>query len=251
MCPWFPDDIHNISYARKVTIINHKLNRLSIDIAALLETRLPSDGSLKEQDYTFFWQGKDPDELWLHGVSFAVMNSLLSTMEPPTSDSEQILSPHFSSSSRPLNIVSIYAPTLCSSAEVKDQFYDDLHSALRGVSTTEELFLLGDFSACMGANYDSWPICIRHFGVRYMSENGQSLLELCSYHNLCITNTFFSPIHTTRYHLYQLNLAIMRRTSLNYILTTESYHSTNYNTDHYLIASKVWLQPKWVHCYKQ
>ena len=30
------------------------LKRLNIDIAALQETRLPSDGSLGEQDYTFF-----------------------------------------------------------------------------------------------------------------------------------------------------------------------------------------------------
>ena len=30
------------------------LKRLNIGIAALQETRLPSDGSLGEQDYTFF-----------------------------------------------------------------------------------------------------------------------------------------------------------------------------------------------------
>ena len=34
--------------------ISRELKRLNIDIAALQETRLPSNGSLKEEDYTFF-----------------------------------------------------------------------------------------------------------------------------------------------------------------------------------------------------
>jgi len=51
--------------------------RLDIDIAALQETRLPSNGSIRGQDYTFFWQGKEPDEPSLHGVGLAVRNSLI------------------------------------------------------------------------------------------------------------------------------------------------------------------------------
>ena len=39
------------------------------------ETRLAGNGSLREKDYTFFWQGKQPDEPRLHGVGFAVKNS--------------------------------------------------------------------------------------------------------------------------------------------------------------------------------
>lgn len=54
--PGLSDDPQQIYDARKTAIMNRELRRLNIDIAALQETRLPSNGSLREQDYTFFWR---------------------------------------------------------------------------------------------------------------------------------------------------------------------------------------------------
>ena len=107
-----------------MTIIDCELNWLSMNIAAVQEIRLSSDGSLREQDYIFFWEGKDQGELWLHGIGFVVRNSLLSMIEPPTRGSECILSTFCG----PVSIMSISAATSCSSTEVKDQFYEDLDS---------------------------------------------------------------------------------------------------------------------------
>ena len=80
---------------------------------------------------------------------------------------------------------------LCSSVEIKDRFYVELDSVIRSIPATEHLYLLGDFNARVGSDHVSWPDCIGHFGIGKMNENGQRLLELCLYHNLCITNTFF------------------------------------------------------------
>ena len=91
-----------------------------------------------------------------------------------------------------MNILSVYAPTLSSSAEAKDEFYEDLETTIRDIPATEDLYLLGDFNARVGSDYDSWPRTIGHFGVGKLNENRQRLFELCSYHDLCITNTFFS-----------------------------------------------------------
>ena len=66
------DDLQNISDARKTAVINDELLRLKIDIAALQETRLADSGTLKEKDYTFFWQGKSAEHRREHGVGFAV-----------------------------------------------------------------------------------------------------------------------------------------------------------------------------------
>ena len=49
------NDLQQVDDFRKTTIINHKLKRLSINIAALHEIRLPLNDSLREQDYLFFW----------------------------------------------------------------------------------------------------------------------------------------------------------------------------------------------------
>ena len=255
MCPGLSDDLRLVDDSRKTAIINRELKRLNIDIAALQETRLPSNGSLREQDYTFYWQGKEPEEPRLHGVGFAVKNSLLSSVEPPSQGTPRILSLRLSTSSGPANILSVYAPTLCSSAETKDVFYEELESTIKEIPATEHLYLLGDFNARVGTDYESWPRSIGHFGVGKPNENGQRLLELCSYHDLCITNTFFStkPNHRVSWrhprsdHWHQLDLVITRRPSLNCVLSTRSFHSADCDTDHSLVGSKVRLQPKRIH----
>ena len=119
------------------------------------ETKLPSNGSLREQDYTFFWQGKEPDEPRLHGMGFAVRNSLLSAVESQFSGTACILTLHFLTSLGPVNFLSIDAPTLCSLAENKDEFCRELESSIIEIPASEHLYLLRDFNTWVGANHSS------------------------------------------------------------------------------------------------
>ena len=107
MCPNLSDDLEQIKDARKTAVIDCELSKLNVDIAALQETRLPSNGNLKEREYTFFWQGLEPSESCLYGVGFAVLNSILPSTEPPSQGSDRILSLRFISSSGPINILLI------------------------------------------------------------------------------------------------------------------------------------------------
>ena len=70
---------------------NDEQKRLNVGIASLQQTRLADSGTLKEKDYTFFWQGKGSDEPREHGVGFAVRNSLLRMVEPGSGGSERLL----------------------------------------------------------------------------------------------------------------------------------------------------------------
>ena len=184
--------IYNRLMTRKTAIITCKLKRFSINVAALQETRLPSNGSLGEQDYIFFWQGKEQDEPRLYGMGFAARNSLLSAVGPPCGGTAHILSLWLSTSSGPVNFLNIYVLTLCSLAENKDEFYKELESSIREIPATEHLYLLGDFNAQVGADHASWPSCIGYFGVGRLNKKGQRFLELHSYHDLCMTKTFFA-----------------------------------------------------------
>ncbi|GFO12261.1 hypothetical protein PoB_003876600 [Plakobranchus ocellatus] len=69
MCPGLSKDLLKVDDSRKTTIISCELERLNIDMAALQYTRLPSNSSLGEKDYTYFWQRKRPEE---HGVGSIV-----------------------------------------------------------------------------------------------------------------------------------------------------------------------------------
>ena len=162
-------------------------------------------------------------------MGFAVRNSLLSTFQPPTVGTQRILSLRLSTSTGFVNIMSIYAPTLSSSPEVKDQFYEDLDAVVGMVPESEPLFLLGNFNARVGGDHESWPDCIGHFGVGRMNENGQRLLELCSYRKLSISNTFFNTkphhrlswMHPRFHHWHQLHFIIIRRAQQQSVLTTQ------------------------------
>ncbi|XP_063613563.1 uncharacterized protein LOC134786815 [Penaeus indicus] len=204
-------------------------------------------------------EGQELHERRLYGVGFAVRNSLLSTIESPSSGTLRVLSLRLTTSSGPANFLSVYAPTLCSTAEAKDQFYEELEAKIRQIPAKEHLFLLGDFNARVGADHDPWPRCIGHFGVGNINENGQRLLELCSFHELCLTNTFFATKlhhrvswrHPRSRHWHQLDFVITRRTLLNHVLVTRSYHSANCDIDHSLVVRKVRLLPRRLYHSKQ
>lgn len=255
MCPGISDNLSHIGDTRKTAIIDRELSRLDVSIAALQETRLPSDGSLREANYTFFWKGKEPDEPRIHGVGFAVKNSLLTSVEPPTGGTERILSIRLATAAGLVNIFSIYAPTLSSPEDIKDHFYNELDTQIGRIPQSEPLLLLGDFNARVGSDHQSWPSCIGHHGVGKLNDNGQRLLELCTFHNLCVTNTFFQskPLHRVSWkhprshRWHQLDLVITRRSALNTVLATRSYHSADCDTDHALVCSKLRILPRKLH----
>ena len=184
-------DIHDIDRLRKTAVISRELDRLNVDIAALQEIRLAGCGSLKGKEYTFFWQGRDEDETREHGVGFAISNKLVQMVEPGSTKSEPIMHMKLNTDLGTTNLLSAYALTLTSSSDSKDAFYSQLDEAIKHITKNEALILLGDFNARVGNDQGSWPNCLGHFGASKCNENGQRLLELCTNHNLCSTNTFF------------------------------------------------------------
>ena len=213
MRPGLSNDRQQINDSRKTAIIDSELDRLNIDIAGLQETRLAENGSLKEQRYTLFWQRKSIEEKREHGVGFAVKNSLLTVTVPPVNGSARILTIRLSTRAGRANIImSIYAPTLCFTVDTKDQFYEELDVAIGNIPKTEQLYILGEFNARVGADHESWSTCLGQHGMGKINENGQRLLELCCHYELSITNTFFgnkpchkvSWIHPRSGHWHQL-----------------------------------------------
>lgn len=75
-------------------MISRELRKLHIDISALSETRLADEGQLKEEKgrYTFFWKGKPENEPRIHGVGFAIKNSLVNYVyELPVGINERLM----------------------------------------------------------------------------------------------------------------------------------------------------------------
>ena len=126
---------------------------------------------------------------------------------------------------------------------------------MKKIPSTEGLYLLGDCNGRIGADREAWPSCLAPQGLGKVNNNGQILLELCCYHRLCVTNTFFkckeqhmvSWRHLRSNHWHQLDLVITRRADLSSVLLTRSYRSADCDTDHSPMASRIRLLPKKLH----
>lgn len=68
MCPGQTADLKQIDDARKTAVIDKEFLWLNVDVACLQDTRLADRSTIREANYTFFWQGKSLDEPQLHGV---------------------------------------------------------------------------------------------------------------------------------------------------------------------------------------
>ena len=224
MCTGFHSDPDKTDDIRKTHIINRELKRLKVDIAAVQETRLADAGTVQEADFTFFWQGLGADERRLHGVGFAVSNRLINKINTPQGKSERIISMQLTTKNGPVHIISAYAPTLTDDCDQKNKFYQDLSQVLTSIPVKDNIFILGDFNARVGADRHAWPTCLGQFGVGKVNENGQRLLELCSDNSLSITSTFYngkdrhkvSWRHPRSGHWNQINFVITRRDTIGF-----------------------------------
>ena len=113
---------------RGTALVAWELQCYRVDKAALSETQIAEEGSLREEggDYTFFWKGKPQSEHRIHGVGFAIRTALLRSMPVlPVGINERFMKLRIPLSRiRYLTIISAYAPTLTSPDDSKEQFYE-------------------------------------------------------------------------------------------------------------------------------
>lgn len=237
---------------RKTAVIDAELQTRKVQLAALQETRLSGAGSIREQNYTFFWFGRPRDQARQYGTGFAVHNSLVSSIQTPEALSERISSLKLSTAQGTILVISAYAPTLKADQFEKDRFYEELEMLVRSAAGAERVVLLGDLNARVGNDHETWSGCLGRFGVGNMNENGQRLLEFCSRHNLSITNSLFpgkanrkkSWCHPRSKQWHQLDFVIVRQCHRTEVCNTRSYHSADCDSDHSLVLSIMKLRPK-------
>ena len=78
---------------------------------------------------------------------------------------------HPVSNKRFITIISVYAPTLTCTEEVRQQFYAELDTELRDTPATDKLVILGDFNARVGRDVEEWRGVIGKHGFGKMNSN--------------------------------------------------------------------------------
>ena len=234
---------------RRTALVAKELQRYRIDIAALSETRLADEGSLKEEGggYTFFWKGKPQDEDRIHGVGFAIRSSLLKSIPAlPVGINERFMKLRIPlSKSRHLSTISVYAPTLNSPDVIKEQFYEQLDKGNSSTPRSDKLVILGDFNARVGRDYNNWEGVLGRNGVGNVNDNGLMLLSKCAEHGLCITNTLFRMadkykttwMHPRSKHWHMIDFIIIRQRDISDVKVTRAMRGAECWTDHRLVRA--------------
>lgn len=149
-------------------------------------------------------------------------------------------------------LISAYAPTMTSSEEVKNKFYDDLEAQIASVPKSDKLIILGDFNARVGADHISWKGVIGRHGIGNCNSNGLLLLRLCATYNLLITNTVFrlqnrnktTWMHPRSKHWHMIDYILVRGTDRQDVRVTKAMCGADCWTDHRLLISKMNLRIK-------
>ena len=241
---------------RRSALIAHELSRLSVDIAALSEVRLPDVSSLKEHGagYTLFWSGKPKTESRHSGVGFMLRTSIASKLDIlPTGHSDRIMSMRLPlRGNQNVTLFSVYAPTLDAEPAEKDKFYSDLRSLLQNTPADDKAIILGDFNARVGQDADAWKGVLGRHGVGNCNDSGRLLLEFCTEQQLVITNTIFQQrdslkttwMHPRSKHWHLIDYVLVRQRDRNDVLHTRVMPSAECHTDHRLVRCKLRLHFK-------
>ena len=246
------------AHARPSAIVARELERYSIDIAALSETRVLGETSFAENygsaGYTFFLKGKPEGEKRFHGVGFAIRSKLIPLLKNkhPTGINERLMTMCLPLNSCNLTLISAYAPTLQGSEQEKECFYDTLNETIKAIPPSHKLLLLGDFNARVGVDYSSWPNVLGKHGVGRENSNGTLLLSVCAQNELIITNTIFQQadrykttwMHpgTKKWHL--IDYVITRQRDVKDVNHTRAMCGSRTWSDHRLVKCKLNLHAK-------
>lgn len=149
------------------------------------------------------------------------------------------------SHTRHVTIIIAYAPTLTSTDDNKEAFYESLDFLLQSTPASDKLIVLGDFNARIGRKCDCWEGVIGPHGLGKMNNNGLLLLTLCAENAPAITNTLFrlaSKYKTTRTHprskqWHLIDYVIVRQRDIYEVRITRAMRGAECWTDHQLVRS--------------
>ena len=110
---------------------------------------------------------------------------MLSSIIPSSEGNERVITLLVNTLCGPANLINVYSPTLTSTSDAKNRFYDELHSVINQFTKEESLFSLGDFNARVRVDHDSWPTCLGKFGTgkRMKMDSAYCTRELLSAQN--------------------------------------------------------------------
>lgn len=187
-------------------------------ILGLADIRRKGNGSKKvHRGYMFIYSGGTAAK---NGVGFLLHPDLAECILEINNISDRIVTLKIKIEEQIETFIQIYAPCNDSYTEdEKDEFFDELSEEITKVDDSSILYVMGDFNGRVGINRKDYEQFLGPHAVEHeRNGNGQRILELCSQHQLFITNTFYEHRDSQKYTWYKWNDNTIK-SQIDYILT--------------------------------
>ncbi|KAE8722033.1 Phosphoenolpyruvate/phosphate translocator 2 isoform 2 [Hibiscus syriacus] len=165
------------------------LNNRKIDFACIQETRWKGARARECNGYKLWYSGVDNAR---NRVGILVSSRLKENVVEVCRYRDRIMMIKVIIEEEVVNVLSVYAPHVGLGEGEKRCFWDQLDDVLRSIPEDQRVFIGGDFNGHIGSTTDGYDGDHGGFGYGSRNDEGRTLLEFATAHDLVIINSLFN-----------------------------------------------------------
>ncbi|XP_067124015.1 craniofacial development protein 2-like [Centruroides vittatus] len=230
----------------RLEIVKKEMIRCNFDILGVSELHWKGDGFFQSDDHTVYFSGKD--NIRRESVAFIVNKKVVRCISGYNASNERIILIKINSKPMNINFIQVYVPTIDSTEEEVEAFYNKLHNTIKTIPRKEMFYVLGDFNAKVGTVEE--PLTVEKHGLGERNKAGDCLIQFCLENDMIIMNTIFKQ---HKRHLYtwtspsgqyrdQIDYVLCQKEWRSSITVVKTLSGTDCNSDHQLLMAKMKLR---------
>ncbi|GKC39879.1 aminopeptidase M1 [Tanacetum coccineum] len=230
------------SLTRKLLELCETLRRHKVDIACFQETKWNGSRAREGNGYKLWYSGSSNAR---NGVGIILAGRLKDNVVRVTRRSDRIVAISMVIEGEAVNVISAYASQVGLSDAKKKRFWDALDELVRECPTDQRLIIGGDLKGHIGAAADGYAEVHGGFGFGDRNEEGCTILEFATAHELVVVNSFFkrSDAHLINFqsgsHNTQIDYLLVRRGDLRACKDCRAYLGEACSSQHRLVIMDV------------
>ena len=160
------------------------MKRSRYDIAGFSKARWARKGETSNRH--FIWSGEDKTHV--RDVGLLLSDRARKALIGYNPVSSRVIMARFDAAPYKITVIHAYAPTMVSSDEDIEAFYNILEDTLVKVRKKDIVIITGDWNAKIGNNNTDWKLAMGRYGYSNGGERGERFLEFAAIHSLYICN---------------------------------------------------------------
>ncbi|GJY99195.1 aminopeptidase M1 [Tanacetum coccineum] len=233
------------SLTRKIFELGHALGRHKVDIACFQETKWKGSRAREGNGYKLWYSGSSTAR---NDVGIMLAGRLKDNVVRVTRRSDRTMAISVIIEGETVNVISAYAPQVGLSEAEKKRFWDALDELVRDYPTDQRLIIGGDLNGHIGASAEGYTGIHGGFGFGDRNEEGCTILEFATAHDLIIANSFFkkSDAHLITFqsggHKSQIDYLLVRRGDLRACKDCRAFPGEACASQHRLVTVDVFFK---------